>query len=84
MIKKIKYWLRSFRKIKTAEQAIKMNLIHVTNVHGDLIIAANCRSMWVDEFSNYYKCDELLGNEIDLVMEEIFAKHPEFRTKRNK
>ena len=59
MIKRIFYWLRSFRKIKTIDIAKNMKLKHIRNVYGDEINIANCRSYWEDEFGNYYSCSEL-------------------------
>src|ERR1022692_2197683 len=59
MIKRLKYWLRSFDKIKTVEQAQKMGLFYHSNVYGDEINRSNCRSWWIDIYGHSYRCAEL-------------------------
>ena len=73
-MKKIKYWLRSFLKIKTVGDAKKMELKHFTNIHGDEINRINCRSIWEDEFGYQYRCDELLPGGRDIVMDKIMKE----------
>lgn len=73
---KLYYWFRSFKKVKTVEDAQKMNLVHVTNVFGDGINTMNCRSFWTDRYKNTYRCDELLKNGKDLLFEQIKNEHP--------
>ncbi len=59
MIKRIKYWFRSFSTIETVKEAEKMGLTFKSNVHGEAINKFNCRSFWHDEFGNEYKCSQL-------------------------
>ena len=76
-MRRIIYWFRHLKKLETVQQAQQMGLIHYTNVHGDGINLMNCRSIWVDEFDNPYRCGELLVDGKDLVMEAVKKEHPE-------
>lgn len=58
-MKRIQYWFRSFKMVKTVWQAQRMGLTHLNNVYGDGINHLNCRSFWEDEFKNVYRCEEL-------------------------
>jgi len=63
MLKKIKYKMRSFRKVPTVAKAEEMGLRWVVNIHGDNINRLNCRSLWVDEYDHVYACSELHVNK---------------------
>jgi hypothetical protein len=69
MIKKLTYRWRSMRKVKTAKKAEDMGLTWVVNIYGDRINHLDCRSIWVDEYDNAYRCDQLYTEE--LVDQEI-------------
>ena len=62
-MKKIKYWFRSLKRIKTVKNAQDMNLEWQFNVYGDVVNMWNCRSIWCDEFGFLYKCKELFKTE---------------------
>lgn len=44
----------------TLKDAVKRNLKWNSNVHGDFIWKMNCRSLWTDEFGNWYHCDNIV------------------------
>lgn len=46
-------------KIITIEQALKLKLTHVTNIHGDPINWFNCRSLWKDSKGRLYRVKHL-------------------------
>ena len=58
-MKRIRYWLRSFKKVKTVKDAESMGLHHIRNIFGDEINRMNCRSLWNDNYWNVYRCGEL-------------------------
>ena len=62
-MKKIKFWFRSFKHIKTIKNAQEIGLEWQFNVYGDNINLWNCRSVWCDEFGFLYRCQELLKTE---------------------
>jgi hypothetical protein len=57
------------RKVKTVKQAEEMGLRWEVNIYGDRINAVDCRSIWVDEYNNPYRCEELY--EVEVVDQEI-------------
>ena len=59
MISKIKNWWVSHYRIITMKKAKDMKLEFVTNVYGDQIKFLNCRSIWVDNKGNPYRCKDL-------------------------
>ena len=83
-MEKIFFWFRSFRKVKTVQQAQNMGLIHETNIFGDGINFTNCRSFWKDKYGHTYRCDELLENGRDIVMEQIQKEYPTLFNRVNK
>jgi len=62
-MKKIKYWFRSLKYLKSVKDAQELNLEFLFNVYGDTIITWNCRSVWSDEFGFLYRCQEILDDE---------------------
>jgi hypothetical protein len=75
-MKRIIYWLRSYKKLKTIKEVQQMGLSHFTNIYGDGITRLNCRSLWRDKFENIYKCDELFEGGRDIVAEMLLESHP--------
>lgn len=65
---RFKNFLKTFKTIKTSEEAILMGLTFYRNLHGDQINLIGCRSQWVDEYEYVYNCDEYydIKNEIKL------------------
>lgn len=60
-MKRIKYWFRSLKHVKTVKDAQKMKLKFQFNMYGDPINIYNCRSVWSDEYDNLYRCQELFN-----------------------
>lgn len=58
-MKRIKNFFLSFRLIKTIDQAANMGLGFCRNVYGDEINDRDCRSIWIDEYGNLFRCAEL-------------------------
>jgi hypothetical protein len=54
MFKRIYYWFKSFREVSFLYA--KDNLIFVCNLYGDPINIFDARSIWKDQYNNYYKC----------------------------
>jgi hypothetical protein len=60
---KIKIWCkRNFGRF-TVNECELLGLRWFKNVYGDNINIFNCRSIWLDEQSRIYKCDELCDIE---------------------
>jgi hypothetical protein len=58
MIEEINLWfIRNFLKINI-KKAIELGFTFDSNVHGDFINRANCRSFWTDEKGRFYKVSE--------------------------
>ncbi len=76
--KRIRFFFRSGRLVKTVKQADAMGLIHRTNIHGDPINNLNCRSLWVDEFGFTYRCAELLTGGRDPIGDAIAQAKKEY------
>lgn len=65
IIKEIKCWFRSFKHIKTVKDAQDMDLKWRFNIYGDNIKKWKCRSLWCDNYHNFYRCEELYDNKKD-------------------
>ncbi len=48
-----------FKLIQSCKKAKEMGLKLENNVYGDAINIINCRSIWRDNFGNFYRCEEL-------------------------
>jgi hypothetical protein len=67
MLSKIKAWWVSNYCIISLDDAKEMNLEFVTNIYGDRINVLNCRSIWVDNKQNPYRCGELYMEDEEVV-----------------
>lgn len=56
---KVRSWLRSFKKLKTVDDALYLDLTWEFNAYGDQVNIYNLRSGWVDKYGNHYRCEEL-------------------------
>jgi len=56
---KIKVWYKRNFGSFTLKECEDLGLIWFYNIHGDAINQFNCRSIWLDNKSRRYKCDEL-------------------------
>lgn len=65
---RISNFIKSFKKIKSIDDAISMELNFRENIYGDKINKLNCRSIWVDKYFFEYKCEELYWEVGDRVM----------------
>lgn len=63
---KIHSWLRSFRKLKSVEEAKNLELFFEFNAYGDQIRLFNMRSGWIDKYGIHYKCDEIYIEETNI------------------
>ena len=60
MIQQIYLWyLRKFSVVITRKEAILLGLEWQSNVHGDFIFLAGCRSFWKDRKGHWYKVEAL-------------------------
>ncbi len=66
MMSKLKCWWISNYRVITLEKAKELELEFVTNIYGDRINVLNCRSLWVDQYNNPYRCNELFAEEEEL------------------
>lgn len=62
-MERVIYWFRSFKKLKTSDDAYRLNLHFIRDVFGDEINHMDCRSLWNDEYWNLCRCDELNNNK---------------------
>ena len=49
--------------LQMAQDAEKLKLKFVQNIYGDSINALDCRSIWIDEYGNEYRCQQLFDNK---------------------
>lgn len=66
--------LKSFKKIKTTNQAIEMGLTFYRNIYGDEINYCNHRSEWIDEYHIVYACDEVFDFKNEIKKRKIKIK----------
>ncbi len=62
-MKEIKLFYYRYFKVLTKVQALELGLEFTSNIHGDAIIALNCRSLWKDSKDRIYRVRELIQKQ---------------------
>lgn len=62
-MKALSMWIARWFLVITQEQAEEFGLTHKEDLHGDIINAMGCRSIWKDRMGRTYRINSLLKTD---------------------